>query len=168
MTQTPEYATWRRMKTRCYNPRFEGFQNYGGRGIKVCDRWRNSFANFIADMGPKPSPKHSIDRIDNDGNYTPTNCRWATRELQSNNRQVNHYLTHNGKTRGISAWARDLGCSPNAITMRLARGWSDEMALTIPINKSEARKRANVLRDAGIFKTIPIRGDNRRKTTDRA
>lgn len=85
-TETSEYASWKAMKQRCLDPNRINFKNYGGRGITVCERWRDSFENFLADMGPKPTPEHSIDRWpDNDGNYEPTNCRWATDSEQQRN-----------------------------------------------------------------------------------
>lgn len=87
MSRTAEYKAWRDMLARCARPTNKSFKNYGGRGIKVCQRWRDRFENFLADMGRKPSPELSIDRINNDGNYKPGNCRWATLKEQNNNQR---------------------------------------------------------------------------------
>jgi hypothetical protein len=107
---SPEYRTYSNMLMRCRL----AYKNYGGRGIAVCDRWRfgesgkSGFACFLADMGPKPSPKHQLDRIDNDGNYELANCRWATRFEQQNNKRTNHFITIRNRTMSIADWAREL------------------------------------------------------------
>ena len=87
---SPEYRAWRSMLNRCDHPCVNSYERYGGRGITVCSRWRESFEAFLADMGPKPSPKHSVDRIDNDGNYEPGNCRWATPIEQAQHKRRGH------------------------------------------------------------------------------
>lgn len=130
LTETPEYSSWSGMIQRCENANDTAFKNYGGRGIMICPRWRESFANFYADMGPKPSPQHSIDRINNEGNYEPSNCRWATSREQGSNRRDNRILVFRGETLCLSEWAIRVGLSRQAIYQRLAAGWSVERALT--------------------------------------
>lgn len=96
---TPEYKAWSSMINRCTNPNYYLFHRYGGRGIRVCDRWLNSFENFFADMEQRPSPEHSIDRINNDGNYEPGNCRWADRITQANNRDTHAIVVKGWETK---------------------------------------------------------------------
>jgi hypothetical protein len=121
-TQTPEYRTWRSIKNRCLNARNPRYADYGGRGITVCKRWRESYPNFLADMGPRPSPEHSIDRIDNDGPYSPDNCRWATRAEQLSNRRDNMWVTHNGQTLTLQQWATHFGIPRNTLHYRYHQG----------------------------------------------
>lgn len=115
-TGTPEHRIWQAMLTRCRNPRRRGAARYVGRGIAVCARWRgaNGFKNFLADVGPRPSPRHSLDRIDNDDGYAPGNCRWATPREQANNVSRNHKLTRYGVTLTLAQWAERLGRRPRA------------------------------------------------------
>lgn len=127
---TKEYKIWRGIKWRCCNPKHPNFMFYGGRGIKVCGRWLNSFVNFRADMGRCP-PGMEIDRWpDNDGNYEPSNCRWATKEQQANNRRTNRRITHDGKTQTYAQWEKEIGLKEGTITQRIARGWSESRALS--------------------------------------
>ena len=100
------YGSWRAMKRRCYDESNKVYHNYGGRGIKVCDRWLNSFENFYKDMGERPSKNHSIDRIDVNGNYTPENCRWATMTEQQCNKRNNKYVDFNGESISLSEYCR--------------------------------------------------------------
>jgi hypothetical protein len=111
--------------------------NYGGRGIGVCERWHHSFVNFIADMGPKPTPTHTIERIDNDGNYEPSNCRWATRAEQNNNKRDNRIIEYNGQSLNVSQWATVTGLEESTIRHRLDSGWSIKRALTAALRKNE-------------------------------
>ena len=135
MTNTREFRAWKSMKDRCTVPSHQAFCNYGGRGIKVCQEWLDSFETFYHDMGQCP-PDHQLDRIDNDGNYTSKNCRWATRKQQARNRRSNTHLTHNGKTHTIVEWTELLGLGPTTIYDRLRRGWSVLESLTKSIDSS--------------------------------
>ena len=127
---TPTHTTWRGMKDRCANL---NRLDYGGRGIGFCERWVD-FANFLEDMGPRPSLKHSLDRIDNNGNYTPENCRWATRKQQGRNARSNVLLTHDGKTQCLAAWCEEIGMKRGTLYQRIFRlNWSIERALYTPV-----------------------------------
>ena len=122
LSRSPEYIAWMAMKERCLNSKNKGFPGYGGRGITVCDRWKNSFENFIADMGSRPSARHSLDRIDNDRGYEPGNCRWATPEEQQGNRRTCVRLTLNGETTHLAEWSRRLGVPDYMISARIKKG----------------------------------------------
>lgn len=105
----PEYRSWALMKRRCYNPNDKHYFNYGGRGITVCDRWLNSFENFLADMGKKPSKLYSLDRKEGNGIYEPSNCRWATKKEQAGNRRTNRWIEHAGRKMILQGWADYIG-----------------------------------------------------------
>lgn len=139
MSLKAEYGVWLSMRNRCYNPSVKGYINYGGRGITVCPEWRDSFDQFYKDMGKKPTPKHSIDRINNDGNYEPGNCRWATHRDQCNNRRGNISLKYNGKTQTPAQWGRELGISRATIIQRLSYGWTVERTLSTPLKYQKKR-----------------------------
>lgn len=129
-SQSNEFRIWWGMLDRCSNPRRREYPNYGGRGIKVCESWRNSFELFFIDMGPRPSPKHSIDRYpDNNGNYEPGNCRWATRLEQMQNARSCRIIEYKGVRLSLSAWAREAGLPLNTLRDRIVRGWDLERAL---------------------------------------
>lgn len=122
-----EYNSWSNMKARCYKPSTIRFENYGGRGITVCDRWKNSFENFLEDMGLKPTPKHSIDRIDVNGNYEPNNCRWATTKQQACNTRRNRHITYNGETKLLVEWAKELNVGYMTLTHHLRTKSMDDI-----------------------------------------
>lgn len=132
MSRTVEYKTWHNIKSRCNNPNSTGYHYYGGRGISICDSWTEEdtgFLNFYKDMGDKPSNKHSIDRIDCNGDYCPENCRWATHEVQGNNKRYNHILHFDGQSKTISEWASVLKMKQNTLYYRIKRGWTIPEAL---------------------------------------
>lgn len=126
-----EYGIWDNMKKRCYSPDVKSYKHYGARGIKMCDRWKSSFILFLADMGRRPSKEYSIDRIDNDGDYKPENCRWATRKEQSRNMRRNVLVTINGVTKCVTDWVSYFNISKGTVSERLARGWNLDETLFI-------------------------------------
>lgn len=138
--RTPEYRTWVSMIQRCTNKNGPSYSNYGGRGIRVCDRWMDSFHSFFEDMGVRPSDKHSIDRIDNGGNYEPGNCRWATAREQCRNSRQAFLITAFGVTKPAGDWADDLGVDSVVLRCRIRRyGWSPEKAVTTPAKFSRKK-----------------------------
>ncbi len=131
-TASPEYKAWQHIKERCFKSSCSEFKNYGARGITICPRWVDLFTNFLDDVGRRPSPQHSIDRIDNTKGYEPGNCRWATPSQQSNNRRSTHILELDGISLTRREWSDRTGVSYDAIVNRLKSGWSVRSALTTP------------------------------------
>lgn len=132
---TKEYRAWSAMIRRCIYPSMQDYPRYGGRGTTVCDRWRKSFEAFLADVGPAPSDRHTLDRKDNDGHYEPGNVRWATTAEQSRNMRTNRFITAFGRTLIANDWAKETGINRQTILARLARGVPAEEALTRPPKK---------------------------------
>lgn len=132
-SKTKEYKIWSQMLQRCLNPNDSHYRRYGGRGISVDMRWR-SFDVFIQDMGYRPSSSHTLDRIDNNGNYTKENCRWATIFIQANNSSANHRITAFGITKTLAEWSRDPRCvvGYSTLAMRIWRGLDPVTAITRP------------------------------------
>lgn len=127
-TGMKEYGIWRTMINRCIDKNHNRYHRYGGRGIKVCDRWIN-FDNFILDMGIRPTEKHSIDRIDNNGNYEPSNCKWSSAKEQGENRCNNRVITFNGETKILQRWADEIGINQSMLSRQIIL-WGIEKALT--------------------------------------
>lgn len=134
----PLYSMWLNMRDRCNNPANKHYRHYGGKGVRVCARW-DDFTLFVADMGER-SPGTSIDRKNNDGNYEPSNCRWATTHEQAEHTSRSRLLTAAGRTMIMSAWARELGINPTTIIGRLRRGWSEEETCTLPKQHKWSRR----------------------------
>jgi hypothetical protein len=152
----PEYTTWQSMNQRCYNPNRRGYHRYGGRGIKVAERWRgdSGYRSFLADMGRKPSPEYSLHRKDNDGDYTPENCCWATSAEQARNRCDSRMPTFNGKTMCMKDWAKEIGVKYWVLEKRLNRlHWPLEKALRMRLVPRKHRH-AKLLRFKGETKSI--------------
>jgi hypothetical protein len=130
---SPEYGIWTNMKTRCLNPNNPNYKYWGARGIRICQTWVDSFETFYSDMGPRPSPCHSIERRDNEGPYSAANCLWVEQLIQANNKSNNVNVTAFGRTMTVAQWAREVGAVDEfAIHKRLRRGWAPEEAITTP------------------------------------
>jgi len=143
MTGTPEHNVWMNMLQRCVSPSYKLYPYYGGRGITVCDRWRTDFTAFYADMGPRPSKKHSLERLDNDGPYAVGNVVWGTRVMQMRNRRTTVFLTFNGVRRPMAEWAELVGLTYGALKCRVFRSrWTIERALTEPAHAIGSARRA--------------------------
>jgi hypothetical protein len=142
------YRVWSRLRSRCNNPKVRSYKNYGGRGITVCKRW-DDFNTFLSDMGPRPAG-YSIDRIDNNGNYEPSNCRWATMRDQNNNRRDNRVVEFRGEKMTLRRAVELSGfkAGHKTIESRLKRGWGLEEALTQPLLPAGERKRFGRARKA--------------------
>ena len=132
-TNFPEWSSWQKMKSRCYNPNNNRYGHYGKRGIKVCERWLNSFENFVADMGKRPSEKHSLDRIDVNGNYEPNNCRWADDDTQANNKRTNIVIGYKGVSKTATQWAKEYNMGLYTLLNRVRNGWDIDRALNQPV-----------------------------------
>lgn len=122
--ETKEYKCWKNMKSRCLNPGAVGYKNYGGRGIKICDRWLNSYENFFEDVGFAPTDKHSIDRIETNGNYEPGNCRWATKKEQINNQRKSILIKLGDETKSLTEWCRQFNVKYSTAHSRI---WTGKM-----------------------------------------
>lgn len=143
-----EFAAWQNMKVRCLDPDFKQAKNYILRGITVCEEWLNDFEQFLADMGPRPkgdgtrAGEYSLDRIENNGNYEPSNCKWSTRYEQSNNTSRSRLFTYRGVTASLHFWARSCDINPTLLSSRIyGLGYTLEQAITIPI-RTRGRPRA--------------------------
>ncbi len=156
-TKTPEYRAWQDAKARCHNPKCPSYANYGARGIAMCARWLHSFASFLADVGPRPSDRHSLDRIDNDGNYEPGNCRWSTATQQLRNTRRTLWTEYEGRAVTIAELSQRFGIVGNVISHRLRAGWSVEKSISTPVGgrrlvlvNGVARRIGDVAAEVGI------------------
>lgn len=131
--RTKVYKAWNSMVSRCQNKNHASWKYYGGRGITVCERWLHSFENFFTDMGEPPTQKHSIDRIDNDGNYCINNCRWTIPKFQSRNTRRNRLIKFRGKTKCLVEWSEETGLTFSQLWGRLNLGWSIDKVFTQPV-----------------------------------
>jgi hypothetical protein len=133
MSHSGTYRSWKSMKARCNNPNSPKYKSYGGRGITVCDRWINSFEDFLEDMGERPSRKYSIERKNNNGNYEPENCIWLLKGKQQRNMRTTVFITYNNRTQCRADWAEELGIKHSTLAGRLRRGWNVDKAFNTPV-----------------------------------
>lgn len=150
-SKTIEYSAWVSMKQRCYNPKNTFYYAYGGRGVSVCDRWKDSFEAFYEDIGPKPSKAHSLDRIDVNGDYEPINCRWATAIEQLSNQRRNILVQYQGEKLTVSEAGRRSGLPDKIVHNRIKSGWSAEDAVTKPVWKPGKPRNGYKHRSNGIY-----------------
>lgn len=127
---SPEYNSWRSMRERCGNPNADRYPHYGGRGIRVCEKWEKDFRGFLADVGPRPSLGHFLDRIDNNGDYRPGNVKWSTRSEQQRNTARNVVIEFNGEKHCVQEWSEALGMKYLTLYARIKRGWPLEKAIS--------------------------------------
>lgn len=137
--QTKEYISWCRMRSRCKYKKNDHYHLYGGRGITVCQRW-DSFLNFLKDMGTKPSPEYSIDRVDNNKNYEPSNCRWASPAEQQKNKRTVRRVTISGETKTVPEWCAIYGINRHSVDARVHRGWDIVDAIIKPVDIRRRKK----------------------------
>jgi len=133
LTDIDGYSSWKNMRSRIYNKDNLKYPRYGGRGITICSEW-DDFGVFIRDMGKRPSAQHSIERRENDGNYCPENCSWELPIVQANNTMNNRFISHDSITLTMSQWSRKIGMNYGTLKWRLQQGWSDQDAITTPVN----------------------------------
>jgi len=150
-----EYSIWMNMRSRCKNPKNNRYSTYGARGISVCPQWDKDFVNFLQDMGRRPSPDHTIERIDNDGNYEPSNCRWATRQEQARNRTTSRFIQLEGETKTLAEWCEIRGLPMKSVHARLKMGWDAERALSQPL-RGAVSKTGKEHKPATIHRTLPF------------
>jgi hypothetical protein len=132
--RSTEYRSWESMRDRCNNPQSRYYKNYGGRGIKVCNRWLHNYKNFLSDMGRRPSHEYTLDRINNDGNYSPNNCRWTDWKTQNNNkRKIAMLIEFNGERKTFKEWANIYAMPEERLRLRIRRfKWTMEKAVSTP------------------------------------
>lgn len=156
-----EYSVWMNMRARCNNPKNSRFATYGARGIKVCERWENDFLNFLTDMGRRPSPEHSIERKNNDKNYEPGNCVWATRKEQARNRRTSRFIVVDDASLTMAEWSEITGINRQTIHARLKAGWDEKRALNTPV-RARASKCGSEHVEANVFLTLPELSERRK------